>query len=329
MPVLETEITINAAPQTVWGIMDNLDRYPEWCKLVPDLQGKTIVGEVVTGTLKQPNTPDIPLSPTLTRIVGARELRWLSEAPEPGVFRGEHVFVLTPQGNGQKTHLSHFEIFEGAAVEEMWDGIKINGRAAYEEFNADLKARAEAMEQADVEIHPSVGCDATADAPESFTLSCACSSAMIEIEVQAPIRHNHLCGCSQCWKPDGALLAEIAVVPAGSATVTKGGEKLVAADKTQSVQRYACRDCGTHMIGRVPDVDHHFYGLEFIHPALSDKPQPGPAFAGFVSSVIETGTDPSSMVAIRQTLSAAGIPAYDSFSPELMDLIAWHKRKKT
>lgn len=31
------------------------------------------------------------------------------------------------------------------------------------------------------------------------------------------------------------------------------------------------------------------------------------------------------MAAIRRTLAALGIPAWDAFSPELMDLIAWHR----
>ena len=53
----------------------------------------------------------------------------------------------------------------------------------------------------------------------------------------------------------------------------------------------------------------------------------GPEFAGFVSSLIETGTSPSLMEAIRGRLAALRIPAYDAFLPEIMDLIGWHRRK--
>ena len=45
------------------------------------MTGRTTVGEVVSGRLVQPNTPDIPLNPILTRIVGAPELRWLTVVP--------------------------------------------------------------------------------------------------------------------------------------------------------------------------------------------------------------------------------------------------------
>lgn len=324
MKILETQIDIAASPHTVWSILDNLPAYPGWNRLVPDLTGLTIVGETVRGTLIQPNTPDIPLEPVLTRIVGARELRWLTEAPEPGVFRAEHIFVLTPLPGGG-TRLQHDEIFEGAAVAEIWDGVSVNGRVAYEAFNADLKVRAEAYAAEAPKPHPSLG--SAAEAPEKVTLTCACATNPVSVALTAPIRHNHLCGCSQCWRPEGALFAQIAVVPAGTAEVTAGADKLIVANPGQSVESHACRDCGTHMVGRVADRAHHFFGLDFVHPERADAPMPAPEFAGFVSSLIETGTDPSRMQAIRAALSRAGIPAYDSFSPEIMDMIAWHRVK--
>ena len=46
-----------------------------------------------------------------------------------------------------------------------------------------------------------------------------------------------------------------------------------------------------------------------------------------MNSLIETGTSPSLMEAIRGRLAALRIPAYDAFSPEIMDPIAWHRRK--
>ncbi len=326
MPTLKTSIEMNAALQTVWSILDNLPAYPEWNALVPDMTGLTVVGETLHGTLKQPNTPDIPLNPVLTRIIGARELRWLTEAPEPGVFRAEHRFMLTPLPGG-RTRLDHDEDFEGVAVAEMWDGIAVNGRAAYEAFNRDLKARAESVAHAPVALHPALAAAHAAEAPENTALRCQCAADPVIVELDAPVRHNHLCGCSQCWKPQGALFAQIAVVPAGAARVTQGADKLTVVNPGQSIERHACRACGTHMVGRVPDRAHHFFGLDFIHPERADAAMPAPEFAAFVSSVIETGTDPSRMAAIRAALANAGVPAFDAFSSEIMDLIAWHRMK--
>jgi S-(hydroxymethyl)glutathione synthase len=131
----------------------------------------------------------------------------------------------------------------------------------------------------------------------------------------------------QMLKPAGAVFAQIAVVPSGSLRVVSGAEQLEAVDAAQAITRHTCRRCGTHMLGRVGNEDHHFYGLEFFHPELGDGTAPKIEFAGFVSSLIEGGVSPRRMTAIRDRLSGLGIPCYDGFSPELMDVLAWHKVK--
>ncbi|MGH8222695.1 MAG: hypothetical protein ACREQZ_06955, partial [Woeseiaceae bacterium] len=71
-----------------------------------------------------------------------------------------------------------------------------------------------------------------------------------------------------------------------------------------------------------------FYGLDFIHTELS--PEAGwspPGFAAFVSSIIESGYDPSGMPAVRARLRELGLEPYDCLSPPLMDAIATHMAK--
>ena len=86
--------------------------------------------------------------------------------------------------------------------------------------------------------------------------------------------------------------------------------------------------CGTHMFGRIENSKHGFYGLDFVHTELSkDKGWSPPEFAAFVSSVIETGTDPALMPAIRARLKKVGLQPYDCLSPPLMDYLAAHAAK--
>ena len=54
-----------------------------------------------------------------------------------------------------------------------------------------------------------------------------------------------------------------------------------------------------------------------------------PEFAAFVSSVIESGVDPSRMDGIRARLRELGLQPYDALSPPLMDAIATHIAKRT
>jgi S-(hydroxymethyl)glutathione synthase len=75
-----------------------------------------------------------------------------------------------------------------------------------------------------------------------------------------------------------------------------------------------------------------------IHPAVDQGVQPGasdsaesgwaaPQFAAFVSSIIESGTPPEQMSAVRERLKALGLEPYDCLSPALMDAIAVHATK--
>ena len=88
--------------------------------------------------------------------------------------------------------------------------------------------------------------------------------------------------------------------------------------------RFAARIC----IGRIENKGHPFYGLDFIHPELfAEGGSAAPGFAAFVSSVIESGVNPSEMGGIRSRLKELGLEPYDCLSPALMDAIATHVAK--
>ena len=110
----------------------------------------------------------------------------------------------------------------------------------------------------------------------------------------------------------------------------ENGDKLKVVNKDAPIQRYACTGCGVHMYGRIENKDHPFYGLDFVHTELSDEPGwSAPEFAAFVSSVIESGVDPSEMDGIRARLRELGLEPYDALSPPLMDAIATHLAKRS
>jgi S-(hydroxymethyl)glutathione synthase len=120
----------------------------------------------------------------------------------------------------------------------------------------------------------------------------------------------------------------IAVVPRENVTILENGDKLRVIDASATIQRHACRVCGTHMFGRIENKAHPFYGLDFIHPELfTEAGSAAPGFAAFVSSVIESGVDPSELPEIRSRLKELGLEPYDCLSPALMDAISTHVAK--
>lgn len=161
------------------------------------------------------------------------------------------------------------------------------------------------------------------------TLRCQCKSSPVEVAIKGDVLHNHACGCSKCWKPEGALFSVVGVVPKDNLSVTANDGKLNIVDKSAAIQRHACKECGVHLFGRI-EQDHPFKGLDFIHVELSDsKGWQEPQFAAFVSSVIEQGTDPKEMDGIRKRIRSVGLESYDCLSPALMDAIATYTGKKS
>jgi S-(hydroxymethyl)glutathione synthase len=160
-------------------------------------------------------------------------------------------------------------------------------------------------------------------------LVCACADAPVKVKVSTAIAHNHACGCTKCWKPEGAAFSVVAVAPSDQVTVIENGDKLEVVDPSALIQRHACKACGVHMHGPV-ERDHAFKGLSFIHPELfEDESWPEPGFAAFVSSVIEGGVKPEEMEGIRAKLKDVGLEPYDCLSPGLMDYLATWTAKKT
>jgi S-(hydroxymethyl)glutathione synthase len=181
-----------------------------------------------------------------------------------------------------------------------------------------------------ITIHPSVdkGIKAAAKGFAGGTLKCHCASDPVEISVGAQTAYNHACGCTKCWKPQGALFSVVAVVARDKVSVLKHAEKLAVVDPKATIQRHACKGCGVHMFGRIENDKHAFHGLDFVHTELSSQSGwAAPEFAAFVSSIIESGTDPKLMGAVRDRLRQLGLEPYDCLSPALMDALAVHSAK--
>jgi S-(hydroxymethyl)glutathione synthase len=181
-----------------------------------------------------------------------------------------------------------------------------------------------------IALHPLID-NGIAPAARDFnggTLVCKCNSNPVTVKIGGQVTHNHACGCTKCWKPEGAIFSVVGVVPSDQVTVTANGDKLKVIDPSATILRHACTKCGVHMYGPV-EKDHAFKGLSFIHVELSkEKGWAPPGFAAFVSSAIESGTRPSEMAGIRARLREVGLEPYDALNPPLMDALAIFTAKR-
>lgn len=182
-----------------------------------------------------------------------------------------------------------------------------------------------------VKIHPIIdsGYHASDASFSGGTLVCNCSVRPVKVKITGDIAHNHACGCTKCWKPEGSAFSVVAVAPTNKVEVLENGDKLTVVDSSALIQRHACNECGVHMYGPV-ERDHPFQGLSFIHPErFENTGWAKPGFAAFVSSIIESGYDPLTMDDVRSTLKQADLEPYDCLSPGLMDYIATWTAKRS
>jgi len=159
-----------------------------------------------------------------------------------------------------------------------------------------------------ISIHPAVDNGVKPGSPDfsGGTLACQCASNPVEVSVTSQCAYNHVCGCTKCWKPEGALFSQVAVVSRDKLRVSNNAEKLKVVDANAAIQRYACTGCGVHMYGRIENTKHPFYGFDFI---------------------IESGFPPNQMTDVRSRLRELHLAPYDCLSPALMDAIATHAAK--
>src|SRR4051812_50125742 len=125
-----------------------------------------------------------------------------------------------------------------------------------------------------VKIHPQVdgGLKPAAANFAGGTLWCGCSQNRVQVTIGTQAAHNHVCGCTKCWKPKGALFSQVAVVPRDKVRISKNADKLKPVDASALIVRHACRESGVHRQGPVEREKHPFTGLDFIHTALSSEP---------------------------------------------------------
>ena len=188
------------------------------------------------------------------------------------------------------------------------------------------------MTYENVKIHPAVDNGVKKGDPNfaGGTLSCNCATDKVEVKIGAQTAHNHACGCTKCWKPEGAAFAVVAVVGRDKVEVTKNAHKLKVVDEDGD-DPAAC----LHRLRRPHVRPHREQGASVLrarlrpHRALAGEGWSEPQFAAFVSSVIELGVDPSRMEGIRGRLKEIGLEPYDCLSPTLMDAIATHIAKKS
>jgi hypothetical protein len=99
------------------------------------------VGEAVDITFRSASK-EMTLHCTVIKAEPNRELCWKYHVILPGLFRGEHSFVIEPMGPNRLRFVDR-ETFNGLLVPLQAKDIDTKSRRGFEEMDKALKARAE------------------------------------------------------------------------------------------------------------------------------------------------------------------------------------------
>lgn len=139
---LHTAIEINATPERVWSILAGFAAYPAWNPFILFIKGTLETGARLEVRIQPSGSKGMTFRPSVLAADSGRELRWLGHLLFPGLFDGEHSFVIEPLAEA-KIIFRQSERFSGLLVPLFRESLDRDTRRGFEEMNQALKARAE------------------------------------------------------------------------------------------------------------------------------------------------------------------------------------------
>lgn len=142
--VITTEVEINASGGSVWKVLTDFNSYSDWNPFITSISGPLKPGSELLVSIALPSGRITTFDPQVTSVQKNREFKWLGKLWMGNIYDAENVFRLSSVGDG-KTKLVHFEVFKGVLVPVYADRLETEYTKAFEEMNAALKVRTEAL----------------------------------------------------------------------------------------------------------------------------------------------------------------------------------------
>ncbi|MBN1366090.1 MAG: SRPBCC domain-containing protein [Syntrophaceae bacterium] len=139
---IHTEIDIEAKPDVVWNVLEDLSSYPEWNPMVREASGEVRTGNRLSLRYQPDGQKSRIFKPLLIVVIPGCELRWQGQPGFRFLFESEHIYLLKETQNG-KTHLDHDMVFWGLFIPPVKKLIDKTVRGPFNDFNKALKHRAE------------------------------------------------------------------------------------------------------------------------------------------------------------------------------------------
>ena len=146
MKELTTRIDIRARASRVWDILMDFGAYPSWNPFIRKITGAPKAGSRLVVVMEPPGGKPMRFRPRVLVVRPGREFAWKGRLFVPGIFDGEHHFIIEPTGKNA-VHFVQRERFSGILVPFLWKALDTKTRKGFVAMNRALKSRAQKAER--------------------------------------------------------------------------------------------------------------------------------------------------------------------------------------
>lgn len=139
MRSIYTEVLIKANYKQVWSVLTDFKSYSDWNPFILKIKGNPQLDARLAVTIKSGNQSTMNFRPKIILLKENEELRWLGHVLIPGIFDGEHSFLLKSLSSDETLFIQR-ENFSGILSAPVFYKISESTRAGFSEINQALKA---------------------------------------------------------------------------------------------------------------------------------------------------------------------------------------------
>ncbi|HEU0030152.1 MAG TPA: SRPBCC domain-containing protein [Kofleriaceae bacterium] len=139
---------IDASPETVWRVLTDLPRYPEWNPFIRNACGSLAVGGTVRVRVRPMIQIPLVFHARILRREDNRALVWRGSVGGEWLAAGEHSFLIEPIDDGRVRFVQHEELV-GLVPRFTAKLLAREVEHGFAAMNRELAARCQRIEQAE------------------------------------------------------------------------------------------------------------------------------------------------------------------------------------
>ena len=141
---IETQVEINTTEMNVWRVLMAFENYQKWNPFITAISGRPEIGQKLSVQIQPVGGNSMSFSPEILELKPEKMLRWKGRFLMPGLFDGEHYFVIRKETSG-KIIFVQGENFSGLLVPFFKTQLDTGTKTGFHNMNEALRQQAEIL----------------------------------------------------------------------------------------------------------------------------------------------------------------------------------------